>query len=158
DRLPPFHGVPIAIKDLTDTAGIRTTHGTAAWSERVPDRDYAVVRRIRAAGFVILGKTNVSEFGLLPISKPPAYGACRNPWDLARPAGGSSGGAGVAVATAMAPIAQGSDFGGSIRIPSSVNGIVGLKPSRGRVSQAPLKAELLAQNGPMTRTVRDAAA
>jgi amidase len=156
--LPPFLGVPISIKDLNDTAGIRTTHGTATWHDRVPDRDDEVVARIRRAGFVIVGKTNTPEFGSRSTTETPAYPTARNPWDPTRTPGGSSGGAGAAVATGMGSVAQGSDGGGSIRIPSAWCGVFGIKPSRGRVSGAPGQQSWNATNGPLARTVADAAA
>jgi amidase len=155
---PPFHGVPISIKDLNDTAGIRTTHGTARWSDRVPDRDDEVVARLRRAGFVILGKTVTPEFGPLNVSEPPAYPPGRNPWDPSRTCGGSSGGAASAVAAGLCPISQGSDGGGSIRNPAAWCGVYGLKPSRSRVSFAPAPDSFFAINGPIARTVADAAA
>ena len=158
DELGPLAGVPISIKDLNDTAGIRTTHGTAEWSARVPDRDDAVVAKIRAAGCVILGKTNTPEFGKKSISENPAYPPARNPWDPARTPGGSSGGAAAALAAGLCAMSQGSDGGGSIRIPSALCGVFGLKPSRGRVSTAPRMADPHSINGPITRTVADAAA
>ncbi|HVL80920.1 MAG TPA: amidase [Actinomycetota bacterium] len=156
--LPPFWGVPISIKDLNETAGVRTTFGCAAYSGYVPAHDDAVVARTKRAGFVMLGKTNTPEFGTTPWTEPPAYGPARNPWDTDRTTGGSSGGAGGALAAGLCPIAQGSDGGGSIRIPSSACGVYGIKPSRGRVSAAPKHSSLLTQNGPMARTVADAAA
>jgi amidase len=158
DDLPPFHGVPISIKDLNDTAGVRTTHGTAAFSDRIPDADEEVVSRIKRAGFIMLGKTNTPEFGTTPWTEPIAYGPARNPWDTERTPGGSSGGAAAALAAGLCPISQGSDGGGSIRIPSSVCGLFGIKPSRGRVSSAPGAQSFLSQDGPIARTVADAAA
>jgi len=158
DDLPPFLGVPISIKDLNETAGIRTTHGTAEWHERVPDFDDEVVARIKRAGFVILGKTNTPEFGSRSVAQTLAYPPGRNPWDVTRTPGGSSGGAGAAVAAGLGPVAQGSDGGGSIRIPSAWCGLFGIKPSRGRVSMAPGPQSWNATNGPMARTVADAAA
>jgi amidase len=156
--LPPFLGVPISIKDLNDTAGIRTTHGTAEWHDRVPDRDEEVVARIKRAGFVILGKTNTPEFGSRAVTQTPAYPSARNPWDTSRTPGGSSGGAGAAVAAGLGPVAQGSDGGGSIRVPSAWCGVFGIKPARGRVSSAPHPQSWNATNGPIARTVADAAA
>jgi len=156
DDLPPFHGVPISIKDLTDTAGIRTTLGSAAFRDRVPAADAPVVRRLRQAGFVVIGKTNTPEFGF-GSTDPIGYGPCRNPWDTERTSGGSSGGAAVAVAAGLCPLAHASDAGGSIRMPASFCGTVGLKPSRGRVSTGPIP-NMLAQDGPIARTVSDAAA
>ena len=158
DAVPAFLGVPISIKDLNETAGIRTTHGTAEWHDRVPDHDDAVVARIRRAGFVILGKTNTPEFGSRAVTQTPAYPPGRNPWDTARTPGGSSGGAGAAVAAGLGSVAQGSDGGGSIRVPSAWCGVFGIKPSRGRVSSAPGPQSWNATNGPIARTVADAAA
>ena len=158
DELPPFLGVPISIKHLNDTAGIRTTHGTAEWHDRVPDYDEEVVARIKRAGFVILGKTNTPEFGSRAVTHTPAYPPARNPWDPTRTPGGSSGGAGAAVAAGLGPVAQGSDGGGSIRVPSAWCGVFGIKPSRGRVSSAPHPQSWNATNGPIARTVADAAA
>jgi amidase len=155
----PFHGVPIAVKDLTATAGIRTTYSSRAFAENVPDFDAAVVRRIRAAGFVIVGKTNTPEFGTTAFTESDLNGATRNPWNLERTVGGSSGGAAAAVAAGLLPLAHGTDGGGSIRIPASCCGIFGLKPSRGRVSSAPFPAlEGLSTSGPIARSVADAAA
>ncbi len=133
----PFHGVPIAFKDLDTTAGIRTTFSSKPFAENVPDFDLAHVARTRAAGFVVLGKTNTPEFGTTAFTDSPLNGPCRTPWDLGRNAGGSSGGAAAAVAAGLVPIAQGSDGGGSIRIPASCCGLFGIKASRGRVSNAP---------------------
>ena len=157
-ELPPFLGVPISIKDLNDTAGIRTTHGTAEWHDRVPDRDEEVVARIRRAGFIILGKTNTPEFGSRSTTQTLAYPPGRNPWDPSRTPGGSSGGAGAAVAAGLGSLAHGSDGGGSIRIPSAWCGVFGIKPSRGRVPAAPAPQSWNATNGPIARTVADAAA
>jgi amidase len=155
----PFHGVPISVKDLTETAGIRTTLSSRAFSEYVPDYDKNVVRRLRAAGFVLLGKTNTCEFGTLPTTESLLNGPCRNPWDTNMNAGGSSGGAAAAIAAGLCPAGLGSDGGGSIRIPASCCGVVGLKPSRGRVSHAPYSGFAgLSTDGPLTRTVADAAA
>jgi amidase len=158
ESLPPFLGVPISIKDLNDTAGIRTTHGTAEWRDRIPERDDEVVARCRAAGFVLLGKTIVPEFGPLNISEPPGYPPGCNPWDPARSCGGSSGGAAAALAAGLCAISQGSDGGGSIRNPSSWCGVVGIKPQRGRVSAAPDSQQFFSINGPIARVVADAAA
>lgn len=156
----PFRGVPIAVKDLTETAGVRTTYSSRAFAGYVPDRDAAVVRRLREAGFVLLGKTNTCELGTTPFTESELNGACRNPWDTGRTPGGSSGGAAAALTAGLCPVAHGSDGGGSIRIPASCCGLFGLKPSRGRISNAPYGEGLagLATSGPMTRTVRDAAA
>jgi amidase len=155
----PFHGVPIAIKDLTATAGTRTTYSCRAYADFVPDFDMAVVRRIREAGFVLLGKTNTPEFGTTAFTESDLNGVTRNPWNPERTPGGSSGGAAAALAAGLTPVAHGSDGGGSIRIPASCCGVFGLKPSRGRVSAAPFSSlEGLATSGPLSRTVRDAAA
>jgi len=156
----PFRGVPIAIKDLTDTAGIRTTYSCRAFAHHVPTQDSAVVRRLRAAGFVVIGKTNTPEFGSTAVTESVLNGICRNPWDTTRTPGGSSGGAAAHVAAGVLPLAHGTDGGGSIRIPASCCGLVGLKPTRGRVSAAPQGDGPfpLAQSGPLATTVRDAAA
>ncbi len=156
----PFRGVPIAIKDLTETAGIRTTFSSRAFAEYVPQRDPASVRRIREAGFVIVGKTNTPEFGVTAVTESELNGACRNPWDHSRTPGGSSGGAAAAVASGMIPLGHGSDGGGSIRIPAACCGLFGLKPSRGRISRAPYGNALagLSTDGAIAWSVRDAAA
>jgi amidase len=154
----PFRGVPIAIKDLTATAGIRTTYSSRAFADNVPDFDTAVVRRIRDAGFVILGKTNTPEFGTTAFTESDLNGATRNPWDPERTPGGSSGGAAAALAAGLVPVAHGTDGGGSIRIPASCCGVFGLKPSRGRVSSAPFHSlEGFSTAGPLARWVEDAA-
>jgi amidase len=154
----PFHGVPIAVKDLAPTAGIRTTYSSRAFAENVPDFDTAVVRRIREAGFVIVGKTNTPEFGTVAFTESELNGATCNPWNTQLTPGGSSGGAAAAVAAGLVPIAHATDGGGSIRIPASCCGLFGLKPSRGRVSSAPFGSlEGLSTAGPMARTVEDAA-
>jgi len=156
----PFTGVPIAIKDLTDVAGMPTTFSCKAYARNVPQADAAVTRRIRNAGFVILGKTNTPEFGTIAQTESELNGACLNPWDTALTPGGSSGGAAAAVAGGLLPVAHGSDGGGSIRIPSSCCGLFGIKPSRGRVSPAPYVSGSLGlgTSGPIAWTVRDAAA
>ena len=158
EHAPPFLGVPISIKDLNDTAGIRTTQGSAAFADRIPDTDDDVVAALRHAGFLVLGKTNTPEFGNGPWTEPDAYGPTRNPWDTERSPGGSSGGAAAALAAGLCPISQGSDGGGSIRIPSSCCGLFGVKASRGRVSSVSRPASSLGTNGPIARTVADAAA
>ena len=159
--LPPFHGVPISIKDLNAAAGIKMTSSCKAFADFVPQEDEATVRRIKEAGFIILGKSNTPEFGTIPATESELNGICRNPWNTDHTPGGSSGGAAAGVAAGLAPIAQGSDGGGSIRIPSSCCGLFGIKPSRGRVSHAPGFGESLAglsTDGPIARTVRDSAA
>ena len=154
----PFRGVPVAVKDLTATAGIRTTYSSRAFADHVPDFDTAVVRRLREAGFVIVGKTNTPEFGTTAFTESELNGATRNPWSLDLTPGGSSGGAAAALAAGLTPVAHGSDGGGSIRIPASCCGVFGLKPSRGRVSSAPFPSlEGLSTAGPLTRTVEDTA-
>jgi amidase len=159
-ELPPFHGVPLPIKELTDTARIRTTYSSRAFAEHVPAADAAVVRRLREAGFILIGKTNAPEFGSIPVTESELLGVCRNPWSTDLTPGGSSGGAAAAVAAGLAPAAHGTDGGGSIRIPASCCGLFGLKPARGRVSNAPYVDGSLALggSGPITRTVADAAA
>jgi Asp-tRNA(Asn)/Glu-tRNA(Gln) amidotransferase A subunit family amidase len=156
----PFRGVPLPIKDLHDTAGLRTTYSTKAYAGNVPQADHAVVRRLREAGFVVLGKTNTPELGTIAQTESELNGTCRNPWDAERTPGGSSGGGAAAVAAGLAPAAHGSDGGGSIRTPASCCGLVGLKPSRGRVSPAPFGSGALGlgTSGPIARTVHDAAA
>jgi amidase len=154
-----FRGVPIAVKDLTATKGIRTTFSSRAFADNVPDFDTAVARRIREAGFVIVGKTNTPEFGTVAFTESELNGATRNPWSPARTPGGSSGGAAAALAAGLVPVAHGTDGGGSIRIPASCCGVFGLKPSRGRVSSAPFSSlEGLSTAGPISRSVADAAA
>jgi amidase len=154
----PFRGVPIGVKDLAPTAGIRTTFSSRAYTHYVPDFDSAVVRRIRDAGFVIVGKTNTPEFGTVAFTESELNGVTRNPWNTELTPGGSSGGAAAALAAGLVPAAHATDGGGSIRIPASCCGLFGLKPSRGRVSTAPYGAfEGLSTSGPLTRTVEDAA-
>jgi amidase len=159
-RRGPLHGVPTAIKDLTLTAGVRTTFGSAAFATFVPSVDADVVRLMREAGLVSLGKTTTSELGCSLYSEGRVAPPARNPWDLAYTAGGSSGGAAAAVAAGLVAVAQGSDGGGSLRIPASLCGLVGYKPSRGLVSGGPLGfgAFGLPTNGPIGRTVADVAA
>jgi amidase len=155
----PFRGVPMPIKDLNETKGIRTTFSSRAFQDHVPEFDGAVVRRLKDAGFVVIGKTNTPELGLTAVTESELNGPCRNPWDTSRTPGGSSGGAAAAVAAGLAPAAQGSDGGGSIRIPSSCCGLFGIKPARGRVSPAPYGGlEGFSTSGPIARTVADAAA
>jgi amidase len=158
----PLAGVPIAIKDLlAPVAGMPMTWGVGAMKGWVPDEDGSVVRRLKRAGAIVLGKTNTPELGILPVTEPDANGITRNPWDPGRTPGGSSGGSGAAVAAGMVSLAHGNDGGGSIRIPAASCGLVGLKPSRGRVSMQPLWTEGgagLPVDGVLTRTVRDSAA
>ncbi len=157
----PLHGVPIGLKDLYYTRGVRTTAGSKirAWAEFVPGEDATVVERFKEAGAVIIGKLNMHEFAAGATNENPHYGPTRNPWDLERITGGSSGGSGAAVAASLCSAAMGSDTGGSVRIPACLCGIVGLKPTFGRVScfgVVPLSWSL-DHPGPMTRSVEDAA-
>ncbi|WP_300679998.1 amidase [Nocardioides sp.] len=156
----PLWGVPTAIKDLNATAGVRTTFGSAAFADYVPEVSDNVTLSIEAAGMVSLGKTNTPEFGSPCYTEPDVAPPAVTPWDRTRSAGGSSGGAGAAVAAGLVPLAQGSDGGGSIRIPASVCGLVGLKPSRGVISGAPMYGDPigLATAGSLARSVGDAAA
>ena len=159
-ELPPFFGVPIGIKDLTPVAGVPCTYGTQALLGNISSYSESVVWRIEAAGFNILGKTATSQIGSLPYTEPEGFPPARNPWNLDYTPGGSSGGSAAAVAAGLCAIAQGSDGGGSIRGPASCCGLVGIKPSRGRVSWAPVGDYLsgISANGPLARTVADAAA
>jgi len=157
--LPPLAGVPIPIKDLNLVAGVRVTFGSLLFQDNIADQDDYVVAALRGAGIVITGKTATPEFGLPCYTETRIGPPARTPWDVTRSAGGSSGGAAAAVAAGLAPAAQGSDGGGSIRIPSSVCGLFGIKPTRGRVSHGPLIPDLsgLSIDGPLARTVADAA-
>ncbi|MEV4672848.1 amidase [Actinomadura sp. NPDC049382] len=157
--LPPLHGVPVPIKDLNMVNGVRMTFGSAVYADLTGFADDHVVTKLAQAGSVLLGKTTTPEFGLPCYTEGDVAPPARTPWDLTRSAGGSSGGAAAAVAAGLAPIAQGSDGGGSIRIPSSACGLFGIKPTRGRVSAGPIVPDLfgLSTNGPIARTVRDAA-
>ena len=159
EPLGPLHGVPISFKDLTDTAGIRTTYGSRAFEHHVPKEDAVVVERARRAGAVLIGKTNTPEFGCKGVTDNRVFGVTRNPWNLERVPGGSSGGAAAALAAGLGPLAEGSDLAGSIRVPAACCGVVGLKPSLGRVARYPTKNGWTSFSvvGPMARTVRDAA-
>ncbi len=155
----PFAGVPIAIKDSRPVAGMPLTHCSDLWADFRPTHDAFSVRRLRAAGFVIVGKTALPENGILPTTESRRNGPTCNPWDLGRTPGGSSGGSAAAVASGMVPIALGTDGGGSIRIPAACCGLVGLKPARGRVSSGPDAGHsFLVCDGVLTRTVADTAA
>ena len=157
--LGPLHGLPVAIKDLVSTAGIRTTFGSPIYADNVPEQDDLVVERLRHAGAIVIGKTNTPEFGAGSQTFNAVFGETRNPYDLERTCGGSSGGAAVALATGMIPIADGSDLGGSLRNPASFCNVVGFRPSPGRVPAWPaLNAwSTLAVQGPMARSVGDVA-
>ncbi len=154
-----LHGLPVAHKDLFDTAGVRTTYGSPLFAENVPSRDALVVQRMSAAGAISLGKTNVPEFGAGSHTVNPVFGATRNPFDLSRSAGGSSGGAAAALAARMICLADGGDLGGSLRNPASFCNVVGLRPSPGRVPGWPFSdvADVLGVAGPMARTLADVA-
>jgi amidase len=157
----PLAGVPIAVKDLVAlTAGVRTAMGCNAMGDWIPEEDTALVRRLRSAGAIVVGKTNTPELGILPVTEPDRFGPARNPWDPSRTTGGSSGGSAGAVASGMVPIAHANDGGGSIRIPASCCGLVGLKATRGRVSLAPLGEFVggIAIEGVVSHTVLDTAA
>jgi aspartyl-tRNA(Asn)/glutamyl-tRNA(Gln) amidotransferase subunit A len=160
DDLGPLHGVPVSIKDLTRTRDIRTTGGSLVYKDFLPDEDAVTVERLRRAGAIVVGKTNTPEFGLIGTTENRLGDPCRNPWDTDRTTGGSSGGAGAAIAAGLGPIALGSDGGGSVRIPSGFCGLFGIKPTIGRV---PHHGGIvpgwptLALSGPMARTVEDGA-
>ncbi|MEB3291743.1 MAG: amidase [Synechococcales bacterium] len=159
-ELPPFFGVPTGIKDLSPVQGMPCSYGIRWARDRIAETDDHVTRRIKQAGFVILGKTATSQLGSLPYVEPPGFAPTRNPWNLAYSSGGSSGGAAAAVAAGFCAIASGSDGGGSVRIPAACCGLVGLKPSRGRVSCAPVDEYFsgCVVMGSLARTVADAAA
>ena len=157
--LGPLHGVPFSVKDLVFTAGVRTTAGSLVYRDFVPDADSLVVSRLKAAGGIMLGKTNTPEFGYKATTENLVFGETCNPWALDKTPGGSSGGASAATAAGLAPLSVGTDGGGSIRIPASWTGIYGLKPTFGRVPSLPGFGgwHSLAHTGPLTRTVADAA-
>ena len=162
DELGPLHGLPIAIKDTHMTKGVRTTFGSLLFKDRVPERDAGIVERIKGAGGIMLGKTNTSEFALIGMCDNRLGDSGRNPWNTGYTPGGSSGGSGAALAAYLCPLATGGDGGGSIRIPASLCGIYGIKPTQGRVSgytgvEGPPMPNLFGQQGPMSRTVRDSA-
>jgi amidase len=157
--LRPLHGIPVSIKDLTPTKGIRTTWGSKIFEHHVPEEDALIIERLKAAGAIVVGKTNTPEFGAGANTFNAVFGATRNPWNPALTCGGSSGGAAVALATGMGPIAQGSDLGGSLRIPAAFCGVVGFRTSPGLVPGYPreLAWDCLSVDGPMARTVSDTA-
>ena len=159
DALGPLHGVPVGIKDQMNVTGAKVTFGTRLLADYVATEDAPIVARLRHAGAIVVGMTTMPEFGWNGISWSPLYGATYNPWDPERTAGGSSAGSGAAVAAGLLPLATGSDGAGSIRMPASFCGIVGLKPTYGRVAMYPVSvSELVTHYGPMSRTVRDSAA
>jgi amidase len=155
----PLHGLPHAVKDLVPTAGIRTTFGSRIYKDFVPDSDALIVERLKAAGAIIIGKTNTPEFGAGSNTFNEVFGATRNPYDLSKTCGGSSGGAAVALACGMVPLADGSDLGGSLRNPAAFCNVVGFRTAPGRVPVYPLTpgSSVLSVEGPMARSVRDVA-
>jgi len=159
DDLGPLHGVPIAIKDMTPTKGKRTTLGSYGFKDWVPDHDAVVVERLTGAGAIMVGKTTTSELAFSFFTNTPLWGVTRNPWDVTRTPGGSSGGSAAAVASGCVPLAEGCDMGGSVRLPASFCGIVGLKPSFGRIpfDILPSQFDSYCHFGPLARTVGDAA-
>ena len=162
DRSEPrgvLHGLPIAVKDLEETAGMRTTFGSPLYAEHIPERDSLLVERLRAAGALIIGKTNTPEFGAGSQTFNPVFGATRNPWDLSKTPGGSSGGAAAAVAAGMLPFADGSDLGASVRNPAAFCNLVGVRPTPGRIPTLVLGDpwDPFAVHGPIARTAPDAA-
>ncbi|MDH3229303.1 MAG: amidase family protein [Alphaproteobacteria bacterium] len=159
DALGPLHGVPFAIKDFTPTRGKRTTLGSYAFENWVPNHDALIVERLREAGGIMVGKTTTPEFAHSSFTRSPLWGITRNPWNTAKTPGGSSGGSAAAVATGCVPLAEGTDMGGSVRIPASFSGIAGLKPSLGRIPMdiLPTVFDTISHFGPLTRTMADAA-
>ena len=157
--LGPLHGLPIAVKDLADTKGLRTTYGSPLWKDYIPSEDSLIVQRERNAGAIILGKTNVPELGMGSQTFNPLFGPTLNPYDLTKTCGGSTGGGAVALACGMAPLADGSDMGGSLRNPGSFCNVVGFRPSPGRIPPVTSKLawQTLSVMGPMARTVSDCA-
>ena len=159
EAVGPLHGVPVAIKDFTPMKGKRTTQGSLILEHWVPDKDPVIVERLRAAGAIVIGKTNTPEFAHSGFTKSPLWGLTRNPWDLTRTPGGSSGGSGAAVSAGCVPLAEGTDMGGSVRIPAAYCGLVGLKPSLGRIPMdiLPSVFDNISHFGPLARNVADAA-
>jgi len=157
--LPPLFGIPVAIKDVTPTKGLRTTFGSKLFETHVPDEDALVVERLREAGAIVIGKTNTPEFAFGPNTTNAVFGATRNPWNLALTAGGSSGGSAAALATGMCPLAEGTDLGGSLRGPASYCGVVGFRTTPGLIPRSPsvLAWDTYSVEGPMARTVADTA-
>ena len=159
EPLGPLHGVPIAIKDFTPTKGKTTTRGSYAFEHWIPDFDPVIVQRLRAAGAIMVGKTTTPEFAASSSTESPLWGITRNPWSTSRSPGGSSGGSAAAVATGCVALAEGTDMGGSVRIPAAYCGVVGLKPSLGRIPMdiLPTVFDNISHFGPLARTVADAA-
>lgn len=159
DDLPPLHGIPVTVKDLTNTAGVRTTYGSVAFADHVPNEDSVAWARMKAAGAILIGKTTTPEFGMLGVTESRLTGITGNPWNPAMTAGGSSGGAAAATAAGIAPLAWGSDGGGSIRVPAASCGVVGLKVSPGRIPRGgdDEAFDTVSTVGPLTRTVADTA-
>jgi amidase len=159
DVLGPFAGLPVAVKDVTATAGIRTTYGSPLYEHHVPEEDAEVVHRLKAAGAIVLAKTNTPEFAAGAHTVNALFGVTRNPWNAALSPAGSSGGSAVAVATAMVPLAQGTDFGGSVRVPAAFCGIVGIRPTPGLIPNhpMPLAWDPGQMHGPLARSAEDAA-
>jgi amidase len=157
--LPPLFGVAVGIKDVTATRGLRTTHGSKLFEDHVPDADALVVERLRAAGAIVIGKTNTPEFAFGPNTFNAVFGSTLNPWDLTRTSGGSSGGSAAALATGMCPLAEGTDLGGSLRGPAAFCGVVGFRTTPGLIPRVPsvLAWDSYSVEGPMARTVGDAA-
>src|SRR5512145_3492548 len=160
ESIGALHGVPLSLKDVLYTRGLRTTGGSRLFAELVPEEDAVVVARLKAAGAIVLGKTNTSELGHKALTDNPLFGPTRNPWALDRTPGGSSGGAAAAVASGLGAVGLGTDGGGSVRIPAAFCGVLGFKPSYGRVPQHPASPgwSHVSHVGPIARTVRDAAA
>src|SRR5438270_1578662 len=158
EELGPLHGVPVALNDTTPTAGHRTTLGSYTHEHWIPDRDAYIVGALRRAGAIVVGKTTTPEFAHTLITDSPLWGITRNPWNPERTPGGSSGGSGAAVASGCVPLAEGSDMGGSVRIPAAWCGVVGLKPGLGRIPMDTLPGlfDLISHHGPLARTVDDA--
>jgi amidase len=160
DSVGPLHGLPVGVKDLTETAGIRTTYGSPLYRDFVPDHDALVVERMKNAGAIVIGKTNTPEFGMGSHTFNPIFGATLNPYDATKTCGGSTGGGAVALAWGMVPLASGTDIGGSLRNPANFCNVVGIRPSPGRVPNGPssqLGWSTLGVSGPMARNVADCA-
>ena len=160
DTVGALAGLPLGVKDLEDAVGLPTTHGSLLFKDVYPRRDTIQVERLKRAGAIVIGKTNTPEFGYTAFTTNRVYGTTRNPWNSERTPGGSSGGSGAAVASGMVALATASDGGGSVRIPAAYNGLVGLKPTNGRIPWGPeevLRCSATIVSGPLTRSVRDAA-